>query len=443
MTVLELARATASEKAVRLSPVVAGPRIVAKEAFRALLGLDRATGLRVDLQLDDVIVTVARHGAEASVTLRGLRPPPVGSEAGLLRVEARFEQVGEGARALVDGMRRALGEPIPQLASRVRRAVEAIVEMRKVMFLRDAEFRDISSSLEGDHGILRLGYRCNQDCHFCWQDREGASPAPERYFGWLDEMAALGVGHISFTGGEPTAYKDLLALIEKAASQHRMTVSIQTNAIAMASDAYTRRLVEAGLDVAMISYHSADSAVSDAMTRAPGTHVKTQEGIVNALSAGLRVLLTCVVERQNVERLPEHAQDIVTRFVEPFPDNPPRRVAYAHPTSYWEGGLWGRSQLPFDVIRPHLVGAARTLYEAGVQVQVTGTCGFPLCILAGEPDLVAHQVMQREVFDQAQLQHLRYGDRCADCARKQACMGLRPEYLEHFGDRGLSPFMKA
>ncbi len=176
------------------------------------------------------------------------------------------------------------------------------------------------------------------------------------------------------------------------------------------------------------------------MTRAPGTHAKTRAGIANALGAGLVVTLTCVVERRNVEGLADQARDIVRRFVEPFPNGPLRRATYAHPTGYSTAGLWQASQVPFDVSRPHLVEAGRILHEAGVPLQITGTCGFPLCVLSDAPELIDAQVLKREIFDAEQLVHLHHASVCDGCARKRLCFGLRSEYLETFGERGLVPF---
>ena len=54
-----------------------------------------------------------------------------------------------------------------------------------------------------------------------------------------------------------------------------------------------------------------------------------------------------------------HARDVVDTFVTPFPENPPYRVTYTHPTGYFEEGLWAETQVPFDVIRPNVLRAAR------------------------------------------------------------------------------------
>jgi pyruvate-formate lyase-activating enzyme len=257
---------------------------------------------------------------------------------------------------------------------------------------------------------------------------------------WLDELAALGATMLNITGGEPTTFPILPELIERAHHHYGMEVSIQSNAIALASPRYLSRLLEAGLRAVSASYHAADAERSDAMTLAPGTHARTVRGVQAALSAGLAVTLTCVVERSNVGVLEEQARSIVERFVTPFPNNPIRRATYAHPTSYATPGAWRENQVPFDVSGPAVRAAAAILREAGVAVQVTGTCGFPLCVLRETPELLAEQPLQKAIFDAGQLSHLAYAPSCAPCARQSECFGLREEYLDTFGDRGLRPF---
>ena len=77
---------------------------------------------------------------------------------------------------------------------------------------------------------------------------------------------------------------------------------------------------------------------------------------------------------------------------------------------------------------------------AGVTVLVTGTCGFPLCVLRETPRLLSEQPLQKAIFDSAQLSHLSYAPSCKRCERKSECFGLREEYIQTFGDRGIRPF---
>lgn len=427
-----------------LSPFVEPLRSAVTDPLCALLGID---SVPVDWAVDERGLR-ARAGATVRADeYHGAWPPPRQGEVrlrleGLVsrQLKLTFEERRDdpAARRLRSRIRQRMQHPA-ELAAPLTALTEALERWRPFRDLRDEDFRRIYPSPSGRYAQLRVGYRCNQDCWFCWQGRSWPAPPPERFSGWIDELAGHSVGSVNFTGGEPTTYPLLPELIARATG-HGMQASIQTNAIALAQPRYLQRLLDAGLSVAMVSYHSADAAISDAMTRAPNTHERTVEGVRAALAAGVTVVLTCVVERANVAGLEAHATDIVERFVRPFSDNPVQRVSYAHPTDYFERGAWARQQVPYDEIAPHLVAAARTLRAASVPVQTEGPCGFPLCVLRNAPELVRDRVLSRDLFSEQDVEYRAYPEPCDECARRGDCFGLRAEYVECWGARGLRPF---
>jgi pyruvate-formate lyase-activating enzyme len=304
--------------------------------------------------------------------------------------------------------------------------------------LPDWMYRSISAGDKGRYATLRLSFRCNQDCSFCWQGRDWPDVPEDLYVRWLDEFAAAGIAHVCITGGEPTLQPILPALVERARRTHRMHVQLETNAIRLGEPRYVRRLADAGLSSVFISYHSADPETSDRMTRAPGTHRKTVAGIHGALDAGLPVILNCVVERANVTALAGHAADVVERFVTPHADNPVRRVAYSNPCAYYDPASWRAALVPLDEVRPYLLSAARLLDRAGVQLDLIGTCGFPPCLFRDEPRFM--RALRRDGLAEQDLAARGYVEPCERCAVKPECLGVRNEYIETFGSRGIEPF---
>ena len=305
--------------------------------------------------------------------------------------------------------------------------------------LEDSMVRQVSMS-HGDrtYATIRVGLRCNQDCHFCWQSRQWPDPPADLCRSWIDQLAAGGVEHLVFSGGEPTLFKALPELVAHAAGTYGMAVGIETNAILLRKPAMLKRLMDAGLERALISFHSVDEATSDRMTRAPGTWRRTVEGIEACLAAGLPIALNCVIERNNFESLPEHAAGIVRRFVEPFPDGDLAQVIYSHPCSYYDASLWHLALVPFDALRPRVIEAARTLMAAGVDVNASGSCGFPPCVLQDEPSLVPWG--RADGFDTADRSGRTYVEACDGCAVRSMCLGIRKEHLEHMGDAGITPY---
>ena len=162
------------------------------------------------------------------------------------------------------------------------------------------------------------------------------------------------------------------------------------------------------------------------------------QGIENALRAGLWVGVNCCVEASNVDGLEAHARYIVSRFVEPFPDNPVRLAEYSQPGAYYDDTRMSESMAPLDLVAPGLVAALRVLRAAGVSVECAGTCGFPVCTLREEPKLVPWREAER--LDAHHLSARLYPDGCASCAARGYCVGLREDYQRLHGARGVVPY---
>lgn len=283
-------------------------------------------------------------------------------------------------------------------------------------------------SRESAQATLRLGFRCNQACRFCWQGRHWPDAPIGRWRADLEQQVERGVRSLTITGGEPTLYRHLPRVIETA-RQLGLRVNVQTNAVRLRKPAYTQTLVDAGLTALFVSLHSSDPVVSDQLTGVAGTHAHTLTGIQIALEAGLQVALNTVVERATLAGLPEHAALVAERL------SAVSGVVYSHPNNYFDRDAWRRALVPHDEVRDPLVQACRILLDAGVEVDVLGTCGFPSCLVADVPELL-HPVRSEE-FDQLDTTGRLYGAVCDECSLRPDCLGLRREYVEVYGERGI------
>ncbi len=312
--------------------------------------------------------------------------------------------------------------------------------------LEDRQFRSLEQGTGGLVGMLRLGFGCNQRCSFCWQDREWPNPPRELVSQWLDELAEAGCDLITLTGGEPTLYPDLPPLVRRASEVHGLQVHLQTNAVRLDDPAYTRSLAEAGLNSVLVSLHAASPAISDDLTRAPGTHERTLRGIENLLAVGVGVRINVVVEEGNVAELPALAQLIVDRFCVPFPENPLLGLTVSQPSDYGDRTVRGETNVDYlerivalDIVEPLLLEAGRILHAVGVPVAVHGSCGFPSCVVRKAPE--QFQWNPRSHFDEVHLAQREFDTAaCRGCAMTAWCSGVRTPYLQKHGDRGVVPF---
>jgi radical SAM protein with 4Fe4S-binding SPASM domain len=153
---------------------------------------------------------------------------------------------------------------------------------------------------------LALTYRCNNDCAHCYNARERNFPelTTEQWKKILDQLWALGVPHIVFTGGEATLRDDLPELIHHAESNGQIT-GLNTNARRLSDARYVQRLVDAGLDHVQVTVESCDEQIHDEMMRLNGAFKQTIAGLKNALATKLYVMTNTTMLRTNVHKIPE------------------------------------------------------------------------------------------------------------------------------------------
>ncbi len=432
----------------QLSPFVATLRADVESSLRALLALPPTVALAweahcLDREAGTGVLKLQVGRAPDQVTLGlTIAARAGGSVLDVERPRLAYRDLGEVSRNELRLVRHLLAaaERAPRSAS--ERVLAAVPAFWAYADVDDWMYRQINDTGR-PCATVRLGFRCNQRCGFCWQGRHWPEPPSELYARWIDEIAALGILSLTFSGGEPTLHPDLPALVRRAASKEpAIGVGLQTNAIRLRNVLYLNSLLDAGLQVVLVSYHSADPAASDAMTGTRGSHRLTVEGIEACLRHGRfrqpEVRLNCLVERANVAGLEAHARDIVERFVTPFPEHPVTVVEYSYPNQSYDRAHWRQAVVPLDEVRSPLSAAARVLRAAGVRVELFSGCGFPACAVSEAPELVLR--VDLGLLDVKDLEGRTWGAACARCALRDACLGLRHEYVEVHGERGLAPF---
>lgn len=397
----------------------------------------------------DVDFRVLPQGVDVRLQHRGdafqleLRSPAL-SEAGAWVLGGSSLRIRRGTPRTSGGNSPALVTLLKELLQRRAEGsldpsalLAAVAAYRPFRGIDDRSYRNLELVSGGLGAMLRLGFRCNQDCAFCWQARDWPAPREELYWIWLDEIGKSGVEWLTISGGEPTLYRRLPELIERARAVHGLRVTLQTNAVQLAKPGYARSLADAGLEVMLVSLHAADPLLSDRMTRAPNTHTRTIAGIHAALRANLKVGFNCMVERENVAQLPELAELVVREFATAYPGLV-LVVNFSQAGAYSDQGRFQHEYVSLAEVRPPLLSATRMLVRAGVSVEVGGTCGFPLCVFHGHEELLQPARAELDASHMSARTH--EAAACQSCARTSSCVGVRRAYLERFGEVGLVPF---
>ncbi len=155
--------------------------------------------------------------------------------------------------------------------------------------------------------LAELTHRCPLQCPYC-SNPTALSPRSDELDAveWarvLGEAAALGVLQVHLSGGEPTARKDLPAIISAAKE-----AGIYTNLIT-AGVLLTRSRLEAykdaGLDHVQISIQDSDPANADRIGNYAGGHSRKLDAARLVRALGLPLTINAVVHRQNLDHLPQ------------------------------------------------------------------------------------------------------------------------------------------
>ncbi len=294
-----------------------------------------------------------------------------------------------------------------------------------------SHFRQVIEGIHPPSGLVRTGFRCNQDCGFCWQSRDWPGYGPEQVRTWIEDLAEAGVVDLSISGGEPTLDRALVEHVRHARSLGMRSVVIETNAIQIGKrPALASELHDAGLTRAFVSFHSPEAEASDRATRAPGTHARTVQGIRALLDAKVHVILNAVILKDTVAALPALPAFVREHFA----------------GSGWFGGVSiSTPVLPYEhALAPTILAdpddvrraLAATLDEAEkhrVRIfGIDGPCGPPLCAFGAD----------RRVTDLAPKPSVSFRvhvDECASCRVRLACYGVQRDDYARFGSRAVLP----
>lgn len=286
---------------------------------------------------------------------------------------------------------------------------------------------------------IHLTDLCNSECTFCVV----ASPlyakdtvAYADVVRFLESHAGTSFTAVNLHGGEATIhpkFEETLALIRDLGYAE---VHLQTNAIRLADEAFTGRLVEYGVTKFIISLHGSTAALHDSQTFTRGGFDKTIRGIRGAASRGAHVRINTVITKQNLEDLENIGRLVCDLGVS--------HVNYSnmHPVG---SARFSRVRVmpDFNSMRPHLDAAIDAVLRRGVRLTLEG---FPYCTVFGDGRerlhlnneyrniklLIRGQILTN--YDDFMRDDMRvFGRPCERCSVKALCGGVYPEYVDYFG----------
>lgn len=148
--------------------------------------------------------------------------------------------------------------------------------------------------------MFELTYRCNLDCFFCYNDRgkPGLPLTLDHYIQALDELAAMNVLFVTFTGGEPLMHPDFFA-IASAARERGFAIRIKSGGHSIRSSVARRLKEEVNPFQVEVSLHGASADSHERQTRVKGSFTRLLHNIREMQSLGLRTTLVSTLTRWN------------------------------------------------------------------------------------------------------------------------------------------------
>jgi cyclic pyranopterin phosphate synthase len=244
-----------------------------------------------------------------------------------------------------------------------------------------------------------------------------------------------GYDHIAFTGGEPTIRRDLVGLIKAARRLGYRDVKVQSNGL-LFSPTNVARLVEAGVSRFHVSVHTHEPAAYDALVRRPGSHPLMEQGLREVVASGLPVVVDAIIKADTYGRLPAAIDWIADRGV---------HEVHLWYVSLTDGNRDNPSSLPAMREALPFVHSALAIGRArGLEIK---SLHIPRCLLdddwphAWDPGTQQVMVVTPEAtfeLKDSRLAGQIHVPACAGCRFEAICPGIRPDYLEQFGDEEIA-----
>jgi MoaA/NifB/PqqE/SkfB family radical SAM enzyme len=314
----------------------------------------------------------------------------------------------------------------PITEDRVRRRLTVISSPRE-QIARELVTRDVHRTADGrllPAHIVRVQFQCNQACGFCFVSTHLPAPDDADVRAAILEIARAG-GVLHLSGGEPTLHPRLVEYVALGKQEGATMVELQTNAVRLADPALTRALEAAGVDVAFVSLHGSHAALSDAITRAPGTFEKTVRGLDGLAQTRIQVRLNFVFCEANRDDFPAFVRLVAARW-------PRAEISISVAGAFTDLVPRTRALIPrYTDLRPALEEGLALARHAGIDVHgFESMCGIPLCLAPGDPRAFLSFAEIPAGHDGGEFVK---SDECGRCALGERCFGLRRSYAELHG----------
>jgi cyclic pyranopterin phosphate synthase len=287
---------------------------------------------------------------------------------------------------------------------------------------------------------VQIGYACNVQCDYCsitdeMRQENMLTPA---VMAKLSDARARGATRVAFGGGEPTIRRGLLPLVRWCRDRGYRSIKVPSNGLMYSYRSYAEEASEAGINEFHISFMAHTAELYEKIMGKPGALELVTQGVRHLAALGHKPTGDLIIKSDTWMHLPGIVEYWAALGVETF--------------NLWLVSLSDRNKdnlaslLTVSEMREGIFAAFERGKELGVAVR---SRHIPRCMLPGYEDHVADLredkvlvITPRAAFAlwESKISPNTYGDRCEGCRYQHgACLGLRRDYLERYGDEEVRP----
>ena len=155
---------------------------------------------------------------------------------------------------------------------------------------------------------------CIAKCSFCdiWKQRPKVFTDREKSLQVIDNLADMGVSHITLTGGEPLLHPHIVDFVRRCTERHVHNAVLDA-APSLITDDKLARLEEAGNDMISISFDSDDPAVLEASRKIPNIMADLETAVHKIKKTSIKSMASILIWNNNhdqMEKLFQKATDM-------------------------------------------------------------------------------------------------------------------------------------
>ena len=146
---------------------------------------------------------------------------------------------------------------------------------------------------------IELTSRCNERCVHCYIPHEYKlfDIKQELYYSVLKQLSEMNVLGLTLSGGEPMLHPHFIEFL-KAAQKFDFSVNILSN-LTLLTDEIIQTMKEVRLSSVQVSLYSIIPEHHDAITKMPGSFIKTRDAILKLIENDIPLQISCPTMKEN------------------------------------------------------------------------------------------------------------------------------------------------